>query len=133
MRTIIHLLLGLGLGSSAAAAGFSLPTTIYLDNHTGYTIDGYTAGQPGVGLNPHTSSVGVPYLGVITRWNMANMAKACPVEFYNRDNHDLIASVYVDIWTGTVTGQPALYGHYAQELRISGWEGTLSHITLEEK
>ncbi|MES2213203.1 MAG: hypothetical protein V4490_08730, partial [Pseudomonadota bacterium] len=65
--------------------------------------------------------------------NMANMGKACPVEFYNRDTHEIMASVYIDVWSGSITHQPTLYGKYAQEISVLGWENKpLGHITIKQ-
>lgn len=122
------------LGSATHVVAASLPSMVYLDNFTAYTVDGYTAGQPGARLTNYSSNFGVPYLGVITRCNLGGTPEACPIEFYNNENHELMASVLIDIWQAKVIAAPVLYGKYRDELAVKGWEEVpFSHITLYEK
>lgn len=109
------------------------PAQILVNNETSLSLSTSIAGLPGKGISPNvTQQVG--YTIVSMGCHYGGNPTNCPIEFTNRDNGELVASVYIDVLTATVTQAPVFYGEYANKYEVVGWQASpITEIKISAK
>lgn len=106
---------------------------ILFTNETPIALSTSIAGLPGHGIEANVSqavSFDKVSLGCFFGGNMQN----CAINFTNRDNGELVATVYINADTATLTQAPVFHGDYANSYQVTGWETSpVSHITIQAK
>ena len=133
IRSLINTVAFVGvLGISGTA--FAMPVSqITFTNETPIALNTSIAGFPGNGIPASTSeAVGFEKVSMGCFWggNMQN----CGINFSNKNNGELIATVYINANTATLTQPPVFNGQYGSQYEVIGWESSpITHITIREK
>jgi hypothetical protein len=140
MKTSIqNKLIQLAIGASflfiqSIASATTLPTFIYFDNLTDIKLNATVAGLPGKPIPANTSNYPVPYALVDLACYQKNLLSSCPIEFFDAENGQKVASVYIQASEGSIGQAPTLYGEYLNQFSVSGWESKpVSHIKINKK
>jgi hypothetical protein len=132
---LIQFAIGTGfLFIHSLSAANTLPSMIYFDNLTDIKLHATIAGLPGKPIPANTSNYPVPYALVDLACYQKNLLSNCPIEFFDADNGQKIASVYIQAAEGSIAQAPTLHGEYLNQFSVSGWESKpVSHIKINKK
>lgn len=132
-KSNLKVVLGLISLSFVSAVHAAPVSSILFTNETPIALSTSIAGLPGNGVPANTSQP-VSYdkvsMGCFWGGNMGN----CAINFNNKANGELVATVYINANTATLTKAPVFYGEYAAKYEVNGWEASpITHITISEK
>lgn len=112
---------------------FALPTEITFSNNTSLDLATSISGIPGNGVAPNITrsvSYSVVSFGCYITGNMNH----CPIQFTDKANGEHVATVYINADTASLNQAPILYGDYAANYEVTGWETSpINHITINKK
>jgi hypothetical protein len=132
MMRICKFLIGTLLSISMSAAIAGTPQYIYVVNNTDLSLSSSIAGLPGNGIKPGETRA-VPY-GIINLGCSHGMVmNNCPITFTDNSNGQTVAVVKLNALQAVLVEAPTFYGQYASKYLVTGWEGTLSNITIDYK
>ena len=121
------------LGSQLANAGAPIKQ-IYFTNNTDLALNATIAGRPGKPIAAKAQGYAVPYMVVYVACQYTGMQKACPIEFTDQKTGSPVAKVVINAEQAQVLGAPTLFGTYASQYDIYGWQSTpVSHIHINYK
>lgn len=124
------ILAGYLLSISVAQA---LPSEITFSNDTSLALATSISGMPGQGVAANVTK-SVSYVLVSMGCYYSGFMNNCPIEFSDKSNGEKVATVYINAETATLTQPPIMYGHYANEYDVQGWETSpISHISIVKK
>lgn len=126
---LANVLVGYLLISPAQA----VPSQITFSNDTSLALGSSLAGMPGTGIAPNITKP-VTYTIVSMACYYSGHMNNCPIEFSDKSNGEKVATVYLNAETATLTQPPVLYGNYANEYEVTGWESSpISTISITKK
>lgn len=118
---------------TSTAVQAETPSQITFNNLTSLALDTQLASTPGQGIAANVSKP-VNYSLVYWICYYSNTFNHCPIVFTDKSNGQKVATVYINAETATLTEPPALYGNYASEYEIRGWETSpITEIIITKK
>jgi hypothetical protein len=109
------------------------PSHVTFSNETNLSLNTMIAGLPGSGIDPSVSKT-VSYS--IVNWGCTYRSdpQNCPIEFFDKQTGNKVATVYINSLTATLNAEPIFYGEYASLYQVSGWDASpISHISIVYK
>jgi len=117
----------------SATAYAENPSQITFNNFTSLALDSQLASSPGQGIAANASKP-VNYSLVYWICYYSSSFNHCPIVFTDKSNGEKVATVYLNAETATLTEPPTLYGNYAKEYEVRGWETSpINEITIVAK
>lgn len=110
-----------------------MPSFVTFTNETNLSLNTMIAGLPGNGIEPSVSKT-VSYNLVNWGCTASGNPQHCPIEFFDKQTGNKVATVYINALTATLNAEPTFYGEYAALYQVSGWEASpISHISIVNK
>lgn len=124
----------LTLTMAATSSIATPPPVILFDNQSDVRITATIAGLPGKPIPPKTFNHPVPYPLVDLACFQKQVSQNCPIEFFDGATGTKIATVMINAETATVNTPPTIYGDYANQFTVTGWDGNpITHIIIAPK
>ncbi len=121
------------LALSCNIACAKLADSLEVTNQTNLNLGTTAAGWSGNGIQA-SSSAAISTARISMGCFFGGALSNCPIEFTDLATGSKVATVFLDVYSGALTGAPTFHGSYGSEYDVIGWQNNpLSHIYIVKK